>query len=834
MANGPMDRRAFGGQHDRLTGQGAEYTGRYVVLLEPGDQENGLNALRSYADIAFVERVGGIEAATVTAFLERPDVSVLFEELGAAVVEVRPEKRHALVTTAEATSSIIAAEPERIVYASPITVATQAPTEFFPAYRSDEDVVARHTRATTAASQGPAWDEQQWTWGLQVIRTNLSNLSNLTGRDVKIAFLDTGVDTDHPDLAGRIEAAVSFVPGESVEDMHGHGTHCIGTAAGPVNPQQGPRYGVACEARILAAKVLSNAGTGTDGQILAGMAWAVARGARVISMSLGVPVQPGELFPQTYEKLAQRVLALDTVIVAAGGNRSERPGFVAPVDRPANCPSILAVGALDKALTTAFFSNGGINDQWGELNVAAPGWQVHSAAPGGGYQLMSGTSMATAHVAGAVALLAQENPNASAVDLTASLRRYLPWDGNPLPAAAPVMSALAVSLEVPHTPKGSIVPLEVLDLQTGHTIHALAHCGMVTKVDVKEGPLYVQAKLADGQVLTAFADMRGAARVTLKPHSTALEDEQPSMDNAATSSNAFPALEREVAALYSGSWARLWRLAADQKSWTPVPFEPIALVLRSGALQWGMDEAGGCVLQVGGDHIAHRCVLLPPTDQVTVTLTHTGDDELGFNAGYVLQAHSDIERAEALLAYNAAGQLTAAQIIADHYDALAETMLYDKVSSPLGAIVGGYHLLRSRALGQTHEWPKNLADWFPQLPDAAVVRIGQLLQASEPDQDEVRARIHQALDVGLPSYTDGLRWLYRATELLLAVTPEREDVAAAYQHLRPYADAADWDAVLTSFRGDPNEPTVEQHTGPLDDLERTENTVPLVPLRYAS
>lgn len=199
-----------------------------------------------------------------------------------------------------------------------------------------------------------------------------------------------------------------------------------------------------------------------------------------------------------------------------------------------------------------------------------------------------------------------------------------------------------------------------------------------------------------------------------------------------------------------------------------------------------------------------------------------------------MQAHSDIERAEALLAYNAAGQLTAAQIIADHYDALAETMLYDKVSSPLGAIVGGYHLLRSRALGQTHEWPKNLADWFPQLPDAAVVRIGQLLQASEPDQDEVRARIHQALDVGLPSYTDGLRWLYRATELLLAVTPEREDVAAAYQHLRPYADAADWDAVLTSFRGDPNEPTVEQHTGPLDDLERTENTVPLVPLRYAS
>ncbi|MFD8079083.1 S8 family serine peptidase [Streptomyces sp. NPDC059718] len=418
-----MDRRAFGEQPHRPNGpgigHGAEYTGRYVVLLDPSNQENGLNALRSAADIAPVERVRGTETGNVSELLERPDVSVLFEELGAAVVEVRPEQRHALVTTAEAEPSIIAAEPERMVYALPITAPQQAPTEFFPAYRSDEDVVARHTRAEVAAVQGPAWDEQQWTWGLQAIR---ANLSSLTGRDVKIAVLDTGVDTDHPDLAGRIEATASFVPGEIVEDGHGHGTHCIGTAAGPANPQQGPRYGVACEARILAAKVLSNAGSGTDGQILAGMAWAVAHGARVISMSLGARVQPGELFPQTYEKLAQRALERGTVIVAAAGNDSRRPPNIEPVSRPANCPSILAVAALDKGLTPAFFSNGAINGQGGEINIAAPGWQVRSAAPSGGYQSMGGTSMATPHVAGVLALLAQANPNATAADLVASLK----------------------------------------------------------------------------------------------------------------------------------------------------------------------------------------------------------------------------------------------------------------------------------------------------------------------------------------------------------------------------------------------------------------------------
>jgi len=422
MANGPMDRRAFGEQPDRpngsLAGQGSEYTGRYIVLLDPNDQESGLNALRSAADIAPVERVRGTETTNVAELLENPGVSVHFEQLSAAVVEVRRDRRHALVTTAEAEPSIIAAEPERMVYASVIGTAQQPMTEFFPAYRSDEEVVERHTKAAMAAAQGPAWDEQKWTWGLQAIR---ANLTRLTGRGVKIAVLDTGVATSHPDLVGRIEETASFVLGETVEDGHGHGTHCIGTAAGPASPQQGPRYGVATEARILAAKVLSNAGSGTDGQILAGMDWAVTRGARVISMSLGARVRPGELFPQTYEKLAQIALERGTVIVAAAGNESGRPQRIEPVGRPANCPSILAVGSLDKSLTTSFFSCGGINGQGGEVNIAAPGRDVHSAAPGGGYDTMSGTSMATPHVAGVLALLAEANPNATAASLKASL-----------------------------------------------------------------------------------------------------------------------------------------------------------------------------------------------------------------------------------------------------------------------------------------------------------------------------------------------------------------------------------------------------------------------------
>lgn len=398
--------------------RGAEYTGRYVVLLDRADPVRGMNALRSAAGVAAVERVRGAEPESAVAMLARPNASVLFDELAVAVVDAQPDQRHALVTTAEAEPTIIAAEPERVVYATVITEARQAVTGFFPAYRSDERELQRFTQAQMAAQMGPAWDETTTTWGIQAIR---ANLSGQTGRGVKVAVLDTGVDTDHPDLTGCLEETASFVEGQSVEDGKGHGTHCIGTVAGPARPAQGPRYGVADEARVLAGKVLNNAGIGADGQILAGIAWAVSHGARVISMSFGSPVARGELFSQTYEEVAQRALDAGVLMVAAAGNESQRPGDVEAVDSPANCPSILAVAAVDRALATAWFSCGALNGQGGEINIAGPGVDVLSAVPNGGLGLKSGTSMATPHVAGALALIAQAHPEASATDLRSLL-----------------------------------------------------------------------------------------------------------------------------------------------------------------------------------------------------------------------------------------------------------------------------------------------------------------------------------------------------------------------------------------------------------------------------
>ena len=127
---------------------------------------------------------------------------------------------------------------------------------------------------------------------------------------------------DHPDFAGRTVTTQSFITGEAAEDGHGHGTHCIGTAAGPAQPGEGRRYGIATGAEIFAGKVLSNAGSGADAGILAGIEWAITNGCRVISMSLGSDVREPSA---TYEAVGRRALDAGTLIVAAAGNNAQPP-----------------------------------------------------------------------------------------------------------------------------------------------------------------------------------------------------------------------------------------------------------------------------------------------------------------------------------------------------------------------------------------------------------------------------------------------------------------------------------------------------------------------------
>lgn len=384
----------------------AQTTGRYVVVFAEADSDPR-EMLESVAGLSNVASSRDFDEQVVDPAQTADADATVFAELGIAVVTADPGQLGALQSSARSQGTIVATAPELIHHVLDPTPG------YLDGYRDGVTDLGLRLGANLGAGEtgvlaGPDVgaasfaDTDQLTWGVQAVTAATSSQS---GQGVKVAVLDTGMDTTHPDFAGRMITAESFIAGESAEDGHGHGTHCIGTACGPKSPSGSRRYGVAHEAEIFAGKVLSNQGSGSDGGILAGINWAVANGCAVISMSLGADVsQPHP--PYTFA--GRRALARGSLIIAAAGNNAGRPGNPGFVGAPANSPSIVAVAAVDSGLAIASFSARSLPGRGGQVDIAGPGVAVYSSWPMPmRYRTISGTSMATPHVAGVAALWAQ-------------------------------------------------------------------------------------------------------------------------------------------------------------------------------------------------------------------------------------------------------------------------------------------------------------------------------------------------------------------------------------------------------------------------------------------
>jgi subtilisin family serine protease len=358
-----------------------------------------------------------------------------FERFGIAVVRQEQERLQPMMASAATSTEIDNARPERRYRALARAGAlSEQPTNieqnasYWAGYRDGVTQVIEQLTREVGGEIEPAVAVPRGnaTWGIATIGAGLSRFS---GAGIKVCILDTGFDASHPDFKGRTIVRKLFASKSSRNDVDGHGTHCVGTACGPRSPVSQPRYGVAYGADIYAGKVLGDDGFGTDRSIMAGMEWALDQGCSVISMSLGLDVEVGAAPDDDYEQIGQVCLDSGCLVVAAAGNESDRPRRIAPIGSPANCPSILAVGAIDRNMNVAPFSCGGINHSQ-SVDLVAPGVDILSCAPGGGYQSLDGTSMATPHVAGIAALIAECDPKyrgwalwARLVQLARPLRR---------------------------------------------------------------------------------------------------------------------------------------------------------------------------------------------------------------------------------------------------------------------------------------------------------------------------------------------------------------------------------------------------------------------------
>ncbi|MBF2054130.1 MAG: peptidase S8 [Candidatus Sericytochromatia bacterium] len=234
-------------------------------------------------------------------------------------------------------------------------------------------------------------------------------------RRTVLAVIDTGVDSQHPDLAAKMLPGFDAITGSNdAKDEHGHGTHCAGIAAALTNNGVGIA-GFAPEVSILPVRVLDARGSGTSADVAAGTIWAADNGADVISMSLG-----GRANPKVKEDSIKHALAKDVVVVAAMGNYGDNSKIF-----PAAQDGVIAVGATDDANQRARFSQYGT---W--ISVSAPGVNILSTFPTNAnnmnrrnYGSISGTSMATPAAAGVAALIRSQFPDMNREQVRAQLEQ---------------------------------------------------------------------------------------------------------------------------------------------------------------------------------------------------------------------------------------------------------------------------------------------------------------------------------------------------------------------------------------------------------------------------
>jgi thermitase len=237
-------------------------------------------------------------------------------------------------------------------------------------------------------------------WGPQKVQAPAAWDVTRSSSDTWIAIIDTGVQYDHPDLAGKVVRGYDYVDDDWYPyDGNGHGTHCAGIAAAVTNNARGIA-GMAPNATIYAVRVLNNSGSGTLDDVANGIIHAADSGADVISLSLGASVGA-----TTLKNAVDYAWSRGVVVVAAAGNSgTSLPSY------PAYYSNAIAVAATDRNDNKAYFSNYG---SW--VDVAAPGVDIYSTYTGSSYASLSGTSMATPHVAGLAGLLDAQGRSASEI-----------------------------------------------------------------------------------------------------------------------------------------------------------------------------------------------------------------------------------------------------------------------------------------------------------------------------------------------------------------------------------------------------------------------------------
>lgn len=305
--------------------------------------------------------------------------------------------------------------PSSVSY-SPLTQTIIAPapqTAKFEAEFRNELMVEEDDQVHIQAIQGTIGTLTGIPWGIKQIKAPQA-WSISTGHRMKIAVIDTGVDFAHPDLKYSLTRGINLVHRNIPPyDDNGHGTHISGTIAA-ANSTQG-MIGVAPRSVVYPVKAFDHNGSAFVSDIILAIDWCVRAEIDIINMSFGMQTRS-----RTLLDIVGKANQAGVIIVASSGNDGKRR----TADYPARYPQTISVGATDRNRRIPAFSNRG---QF--VDIYAPGDKIVSAWLQGKYHEMSGTSMATSHVSGAIALLLAQKPD---LKKTATIKALLRRTSSPL------------------------------------------------------------------------------------------------------------------------------------------------------------------------------------------------------------------------------------------------------------------------------------------------------------------------------------------------------------------------------------------------------------------
>ncbi|UFT99651.1 S8 family serine peptidase [Radiobacillus kanasensis] len=287
------------------------------------------------------------------------------------------------------------------VYPNFNMITGEVPEQLIPILEKDKDVLrVEIDQKVVIAGQLPDW-------GIYKTKAAEAHTTNLTGKGIKIAVLDTGI-APHSDLV--VSAGVSFTSyTDSYYDDNGHGTHVAGIIGSKDNNIG--TLGVAPDSSLYAVKVLGKDGTGHVSDIIAGINWSISNKMDLINLSLGTSADSLALRQAIDEAYSNGIL-----VVAAGGNNGNADGTGNTVEFPAKYQNVIGVSATDSSNKRGAFSATG-----SEIEIAAPGVSILSTYINNEYVQMSGTSMATPYVTGTLALWKQANPDLDYVKIRQQL-----------------------------------------------------------------------------------------------------------------------------------------------------------------------------------------------------------------------------------------------------------------------------------------------------------------------------------------------------------------------------------------------------------------------------